>query len=167
MLELILRIGFSLLVVFGLMWLLARVVRRPLGGRSAGALSVLTRTQIGRGAAVAVVRVADRGLIVGVTEHRVSLLGEVDPAALAAPAAAAERREPVGPGILGDVPGNGSTPTAGSAPPAGPASPLSPLGPVAPGGGHSAVADALAGSALSPRVWRQAVAVLRDRTVRR
>ena len=33
MLELVLRIGFSLLIVFGLMWALARVVRRPLSGR--------------------------------------------------------------------------------------------------------------------------------------
>ena len=31
MIELVLRIGFSLLVVLGLMWALARAVRRPLG----------------------------------------------------------------------------------------------------------------------------------------
>jgi flagellar protein FliO/FliZ len=76
--ELVLRIGFSLLVVMGLMWLLARVVRRPLGGRGHGPLAVLTRQQLTRGAAVAVVRVADRAMIIGVTDQQVSLLGEAD-----------------------------------------------------------------------------------------
>jgi flagellar protein FliO/FliZ len=76
--ELVLRIGFSLLVVLGLMWLLARVVRRPLGGRAHGALAVLNRQQLTRGAAVTVVRVADRAIILGVTDQQVSLLGETD-----------------------------------------------------------------------------------------
>lgn len=78
MFELVLRIGFSLLVVLGLMWALARVVRRPLGGRGHGPLAVLNRQQLTRGAAVAVVRVADRAIIVGVTDQQVSLLGEAD-----------------------------------------------------------------------------------------
>jgi flagellar protein FliO/FliZ len=76
--ELVLRIGFSLLVVLGLMWLLARVVRRPLGGRGHGPLAVLNRQQLTRGAAVTVVRVADRAMILGVTDQQVSLLGEAD-----------------------------------------------------------------------------------------
>ena len=76
MFELVLRIGFSLLIVFGLMWALARVVRRPLGSSRQGALAVLNRQQLSRGAAVAVIRVADRAMIVGVTDQQVSLLGE-------------------------------------------------------------------------------------------
>jgi flagellar protein FliO/FliZ len=77
--ELALRIGFSLLVVFGLMWGLAKVARRPLGGnRGTGTLSVLTRQQLSRGAAVAVVQVADKALVVGVTDQHVSLLGETE-----------------------------------------------------------------------------------------
>lgn len=97
MLEMILRIGFSLLVVVGLLWLLGKAVRRPLGGRAAGALSVLARQQVTRGATVALVRVVDRALILGVTDGHVTLLGETDLAALSvpAPAAADERREPV------------------------------------------------------------------------
>ena len=52
MFELVLRIGFSLLVVFGLMWGLAKVARRPLSGhRGTGNLSVLNRQQLARGAA--------------------------------------------------------------------------------------------------------------------
>lgn len=82
MFELVLRIGFSLLVVFGLMWVLAKVARRPFGGgRSTGAVSVLNRQQLTRGAALTVVRVGDRALILGVTDQQISLLGETDLAA--------------------------------------------------------------------------------------
>ena len=79
MTDLIPRIGFSLLVVFGLMWALARVVRRPLGvGRHHGPLAVLNRQPLTRTAAVTIVRVGDRAMILGVTDQHVSLLGEAD-----------------------------------------------------------------------------------------
>jgi flagellar protein FliO/FliZ len=93
MLEMVLRIGFSLLVVLGLLWLLGRVIRRPLAGRAAGALAVLARQQVTRGASVALVRVVDRALILGVTDGHVTLLGEAELAALSVPAD--EHREPV------------------------------------------------------------------------
>jgi flagellar protein FliO/FliZ len=77
--ELILRIGFSLLVVFGLMWGLARMAKRGTGGsRHEGTLTVLNRQQLSRGAAVTVVQVADKALILGVTDQQVSLLGETE-----------------------------------------------------------------------------------------
>ena len=79
MFELVLRIGFSLLVVFGLMWGLAKLVRRPLTGKhGGGTLWVLNRQQLSRGASVAVVQVADRALVLGVTDQQVSLLGETE-----------------------------------------------------------------------------------------
>ncbi|BFU42108.1 FliO/MopB family protein [Krasilnikovia sp. MM14-A1004] len=79
MIELVLRIGFSLLIVFGLMWGLAKVVRRPLTGRHRTPnLAVLDRQQLARGAVVTVVQVADKALILGVTDQHVSLLGETD-----------------------------------------------------------------------------------------
>ena len=79
MFELVLRIGFSLFVVLGLMWALARVVRRPLGaGRAHGQLAVLNRQQLTRGAAVTVVKVADRAMVLGVTEQQVSFLGDAE-----------------------------------------------------------------------------------------
>jgi flagellar protein FliO/FliZ len=79
LIELVLQVGFSLAVVLGLMWALARAVRRPLGsGRGHGPLAVLNRQQLTRGAAVTVVRVADRALILGVTDQQVSLLGEAE-----------------------------------------------------------------------------------------
>jgi flagellar protein FliO/FliZ len=77
--ELVLRIGFSLLVVFGLMWGLAKVARR--GGitkRGSGNLALLNRQHLTRGSSVAIVQVADRALILGVTDNQVSLLGETD-----------------------------------------------------------------------------------------
>jgi len=82
MLELVLRIGFSLLIVLGLLWALARVARRPLSGRTGGPVTVLARQQITRGSTVAVVRVTDRALIVGVTDNQVTLLGEADLSAM-------------------------------------------------------------------------------------
>ena len=79
MIELVLRIGFSLLIVFGLMWGLAKLARRPLGGkRGSGSLSVLNRQQLSRGSSVAIVQVADKALVLGVTDQQVSLLGETD-----------------------------------------------------------------------------------------
>jgi flagellar protein FliO/FliZ len=137
-LELMLRIGFSLLVVFALMWGLAKVARKPMAGRAAGTLAVIGRQQLTRGASVAVVRVADRTLIIGVTDTQVTLLGETEESALTVPSAEpVEVREPV-------------------ALPAAPAPAPSP----APGG-------ALDGSVLSPRMWSQTVQFLRERTVRR
>ncbi len=115
MVELVLRILFSLLVVLFLMWGLAKLARRPLtGGRGgAGVLSVLSRQQLGRGSSVAVVRVADRALVLGVTDNQVSLLGEADLGAveehMAAPAV--ERRAAVP--LAGELPSGG--PLEGSA----------------------------------------------------
>ena len=96
MFELVLRIGFSLLVVFGLMWVLAKAVRRPLGGRrGTGPLSVLNRQQLTRGAAVTVVRVGDKALILGVTDQQVNLLGEAELAAFEKPLPEHDHRDPV------------------------------------------------------------------------
>jgi flagellar protein FliO/FliZ len=76
--ELTIRIAFSLLIVLGLMWGLAKVLRRPLAGRSGGALNIVARQQLTKGSSVAVVRVADRALILGVTDAGVSLLADAD-----------------------------------------------------------------------------------------
>jgi flagellar protein FliO/FliZ len=84
MIEVALRIFFSLAVVLLLMWGLARVARRPLSGRSGGALAVLARQPLTRGAAVAVVRVGERAYVVGVTDQNVTLLAEADPDAIEA-----------------------------------------------------------------------------------
>lgn len=79
MLELVLRIGFSLLVVLGLMWGLAKLARRPLtGNRGTGNLTVLTRTQLSRTSSVAVVQVVDRAYLLGVTDVQINMLAETE-----------------------------------------------------------------------------------------
>jgi len=147
--ELTLRIGFSLLVILGLMWGLARLARRPLAARSAGAVAVLSRQHVSRNASVVVVRVADRALVLGVTEQHVTLLTETDLAVVEGPAAA--HRSVVELDVTSSAVAGGYAATslpATSAPAARP-----------PG--------RLAGSALSPHTWTQAVSALRERTVRR
>jgi flagellar protein FliO/FliZ len=139
--ELVLRISFSLLVVFGLMWGLARVAQRKgLGRRGSGNLSVLNRQPLSRGSSVAVVQVADRALILGVTDTQVSLLGETDldafehgphPAKRGSPTELTEGLPAVHPTVL---PHHGGK---------------------------------LDGSLLSPRTWGSALDFLRDRTTRR
>lgn len=99
----VLRIGFSLLVVLGLMWGLAKVARRvPGGNRGTGTLSVLNRQQLARGAAVTVVQVGDRALILGVTDQQVSLLGETELADFDRHPHGHEHRDPV-PLLPGDT----------------------------------------------------------------
>ena len=81
MLPLLFQVGFSLLVVLMLMWGAARLLRRPFGGRGSDGLAVLGSHQLGRGSSVAVVRVGERALVLGITDQQVSLLGETDLAA--------------------------------------------------------------------------------------
>jgi len=126
MLELTVRIVLSLLVVFGILWGLAKLARRPLAGRGGGLLRVLARQQLTRGSAVAVVKVADRALVLGVTDAGVTLLADADLEMF--DEQPAERR------------------TTFSLPDTDPQ-----------------LAGRLAGSALSPRTWRQAIAFLKTR----
>jgi flagellar protein FliO/FliZ len=82
------RLLVSLVVVFGLMALAARAVRRrglTGGGTSATTrIEVLARQGLGRTSSVQLVRVAGRTLVLGVTEHTVQVLGDADPLLLAA-----------------------------------------------------------------------------------
>ncbi len=148
MVELTLRIIFSLLVVVGLMWGLARLARRPLGSRRGGAVAVLGRQQLSKGAAVAVIRVGGKAIVLGVTDTQVSLLGETELAAFeeSLPELSV-RRQPV---PLAELPG-----LAGAA------------GRRRPIGASQAGTGPLAGSVLSLRTWRQAAQVLRDKAARR
>lgn len=81
MLELVLRVVFSLAVVLGLLWVIARVSSRRLRGSShQGLVRTLVRQPLSRGSSLAVVSVGERVLVVGVTEQQVNLLTELDPA---------------------------------------------------------------------------------------
>jgi hypothetical protein len=62
-----------------------RRVRRPRAARRRNRLEVLARQPLGKTASVAVVRVAGRTLLIGVTDTAVQLLSEVDAAAFDEP----------------------------------------------------------------------------------
>lgn len=98
--ALIVRVVVSLGVVLAVMAGAAAVLRRSgvvgVGGISAGGrgrggrrplpVEVVARRGLSRGASVTVVRLGSRTLVLGVTDHQVSLLTEIDPAELQTPA---------------------------------------------------------------------------------
>jgi flagellar protein FliO/FliZ len=147
--ETIGRMLLALGVVLGLMWALARFVRRPLTGKADRVLNVLARQQLSRNASVAVLKVMDRALVVGVTDQGVRLLTEteLEPLLAAITAQAAKPPRQRNAESVGSLP-VGSLPI--DAVPVG----------VRPAG-------ALDGSVLSPKVWSQLVTAARNATVRR
>lgn len=86
------RLLLSLGVVLGVMWLLARRLRRSGRIKNGDVIDVLARQQLSRTSSVAVVQVLDQALILGVTETNVSVIGETDLAA--AQAKLEEQRKP-------------------------------------------------------------------------
>ena len=82
-----LRLVASLAVVLGLLALAAKAAKSSgLGNggsrRSTAPVAVLARQGLAKSASVVVVRAADRALVLGVTDHAISLLAEVDPSAM-------------------------------------------------------------------------------------
>lgn len=84
-LMLFVRLILSLVVVIGLMWVAANVLRKrgfagvaSRRGPKGPELELLARRPLGRNASIAVVRVGDRSLVVGVTDHQVTKLGDVE-----------------------------------------------------------------------------------------
>jgi len=185
------RMSVSLVAVLGLLYLLSRWVRRSRAGSAAssGEITVLNRAAVGHKAGVAVVKVGDRALVLGVTEAHVSLLAETTlEAVTAAPVekrsavriplqpSASEERDALDLGALdlgaldlGGVDLGGvdlaavdldGLSAAAATPVRGPRAARR----AAEAEGHD---GALAGSAISPQTWIKAVDVLRDRTARR
>ncbi len=78
--ELVGRLLISLAVVIGLIWMVAKKMRggRRRGLRTGRLIDVLGRQNLSRASSVAVLRVADRALIVGVTDSSVRVLGELE-----------------------------------------------------------------------------------------
>jgi flagellar protein FliO/FliZ len=79
MLELAIRLVFSLAVVVGLLLLLAKFAGRRFSGGKDALITVVHRQHLSRGSAVSVVSVGSRVLVLGTTEHQVSVLAELDP----------------------------------------------------------------------------------------
>lgn len=158
-LAILARVTASLVVVLALAVLAARFARRA-GVRGGGAgLRVLDRTGLSREASVAVVEVAGRGLVLGVTAHGISLLTELEPGQLdaAVTAATSSPATPVGAVARAGSPGtNGSISAVGQ-----------PRRGMVRTGAPAASAVQGTGSVLDPRTWRQGVEALRDLTARR
>jgi flagellar protein FliO/FliZ len=135
---LLLRVIVSLGLVLAVLWFAAKGLRSS-QRRSRGGVDVdvLARQPLAQKSSVAIVRLGDRALVLGVTESRVDLLHET---------ALADVLVPYQP-AAGEAPADTDTVVPGVLP--------------AQRGGP------LAGSALSPQTWSRAVQVLREKTVRR
>jgi flagellar protein FliO/FliZ len=148
-LELVLRVVFSLSVVLGLLWLIARVSSRRLRGSAhQGLVRTLVRQPLSRGSSLAVVSVGERVLVVGVTEQQVNLLTELDPSELDVEPAVAEITGPA------EQPGRrkGGRRKAVPEQPGG-----------ADGAAGSSLGGPLGGSVLSSQTWKQAFAAATKR----
>jgi flagellar protein FliO/FliZ len=162
--ELTIRLVASLAVVVGLMLLLARLVGKRYGARAGAPVQVLHRQPLSRSSAVAVVTVGSRVLVIGTTDHQVSLLAELDPDELDVVDADLDDLADALTPTADDV----RTPTPLRPAPAARAA-MQPHHRPATGGSHRASHRAatprragetggLAGSVLSPQTWRQALA---------
>jgi flagellar protein FliO/FliZ len=78
---LLVRVGLSLGIVVGLILVASRVLRRRGGGspsrRMGPSIELLERRNVGKRASIALVRVDDRRVLVGVTEHQIGLLADL------------------------------------------------------------------------------------------
>src|SRR3954454_20384929 len=83
MIELTVRLVFSLSVVLGLLFLCARLAGRRFKSRHDALVQLVHRQPIGRHASVSVVNVGGRILVLGTTDQEVRLLTELDPAEIA------------------------------------------------------------------------------------
>ncbi len=142
------RVTLALVVVVALAVLAARFARRAGGAGASVGLRVVERAGLTREASVAVVEVAGRGMVLGVTPHGVTLLRE-----LAAEDLEVARRDLQEAGGL--APGDPVTSRPGLY-----RRVLLPGTPSRPGQ-HGT------GSVLDPRTWQQALDGLRDLTARR
>ena len=144
---LLLRVVVSLGLVLAVLWFAAKGLRSSQRRSRAGVdVDVLTRQPLAQKSSLAVVRLGDRALVLGVTESRVELLHETALADVLAPDQPVQADQSVAdPARQVSLPA-----TTGSAV----RLPASRPGP-------------LSGSALSPQTWSRAVQVLREMTVRR
>lgn len=133
MLELTLRLVASLAIVVGLLLLMARFGARKFRGQSGALVHVVHRQPLSRTSSVAVVTVGSRVLVLGTTEHQVSILTELDPAEIGD-----VDLEPLDEIVL---------PTLETAPRSDRPMLADPL---------AGSRGPLAGSVLSPQTWRQA-----------
>ena len=163
----LLRVVVSLGLVLALLWVAARALQKGRAGTARGVdVDVLARLPLAQKSSLAVVRLGDQALVLGVTESRVALLCQAPAADLAV--------EPES--SLTDVLTVAAAFQGPSQPPSLTASPTTSLttSPVPASRvaarqaarSSAATGSGIAGSALSPQTWAKAVAAVREMTVR-
>lgn len=85
MVELAVRLVFSLAIVVGLLLLTVKVGARKFRPRNGAAVRIVHRQALSRGSAVAVVEVGNRVLVLGTTEHQINVLAELEEGELEGP----------------------------------------------------------------------------------
>ena len=158
------RMLLALVFVLGVMWLLARWARKPMGGKTDRVMTVLARQQLSRTSSVTVLRVMDRALVLGVTEQGVHLITETELAPIEdALAVEAEtgRSWPRMRVLPATDPAALSTADEGEDTPPEPSTRQAGRRQAVPG------TRSIDGSVLSPKTWRQLVGAARELTVRR
>lgn len=160
-----LRVLLSLAVVLGLLWWLQRRLSRGTKTPAQNPVSVVTRQTISPKASVVVVDVDGNRLVLGVTEHSVSVLHTgaaplpavvVEPSAALAPEALEEADTATSAAAFGE-----SMDAALAGPAAIKPVPVAVASPALAAAVAAAPAPALAGSILSLSTWKQAAASLR------
>jgi flagellar protein FliO/FliZ len=164
----LLRVVVSLGLVLALLWVAARYLARSRAGRSSGVdVDVLARVPLAQKSSLAVVRLGEQALVLGITESRVELLTSGPVADVADLADMADVADVADVARLADL-AQRSQPTQ----PAQPAEAPRPVDPTALSrvaarrSRQAAQSSPLAGSVLSPQTWTKAVAALREMTVR-
>jgi flagellar protein FliO/FliZ len=166
----LLRVVVSLGLVLALLWVAARALQKGRAGTARGVdVDVLARLPLAQKSSLAVVRLGDQALVLGVTESRVALLCQAPAADLAV--------EPES--SLTDVLAVAASQTTSQTTSQSPSHttsftqshttspvPASRVAARQAARSSAAAGSGIAGSALSPQTWAKAVAAVREMTVR-
>ncbi len=159
MIELTVRLVASLAIVVGLLLVTVRIGARKFRPRAGAPLRILHRQALSRSSSVAVIEVGNRTLVIGHTEHQISILAELGAGDLSGDLSGDSEQDDLsddsGQGEVIDMEaarqsGQAFTPEEITATVARETSPVAANGP-------------LAGSVLSAHTWRQALAVAKRR----
>ncbi len=150
MIELTVRLVASLAIVVGLLLVTVRIGARKFRPRAGAPLRILHRQALSRSSSVAVIEVGNRTLVIGHTEHQISILAELGAGDLSDDFSGDSEQGEVIDMEAARQSGQAFSAEEITATVARETPPVTAIGP-------------LAGSVLSVQTWRQAVAVAKHR----
>jgi len=166
----LLRVVVSLGLVLALLWVAARTLQKGRTRASGGVdVDVLARVPLAQKSALAVVRLGDQALVLGVTESRVALLTQTPVDALTVDSLSGSLTESLTVPAAERIAVRPAAVRPAAVRPADVRSPQPvPAGRVAArrSARRGPTSSALAGSALSPQTWSKALTAVRELTVR-